>query len=100
MELLALYIAVIALLVAIPGTIDATWNVILKLRALKKGGNAESLKKISKLRLAGVRFSYPDSDHIHPASLNRYTRLRSTMVHELAHAILPWSFKKNLNDES
>jgi len=37
MELLALYIAILALLVAIPGTVDATWNVILKIRALKKG---------------------------------------------------------------
>lgn len=36
MELLALYIAILALVVAIPGTIDATWNVIVKLRSLKK----------------------------------------------------------------
>lgn len=36
MELWAFYITILAVIVAIPGTIDATWNVILKLRALKK----------------------------------------------------------------
>lgn len=41
MELLALYIAILALLVAIPGTVDATWNVILKLRALKKAARED-----------------------------------------------------------
>jgi hypothetical protein len=32
----ALLIAIIALAMALPGTIDATWNVIIKIRALKK----------------------------------------------------------------
>ncbi len=53
---LALIIAIVALAVAIPGTIDATWNVIAKIRALKKDAGVDTLllKKSKKLRLDGV----------------------------------------------
>lgn len=62
MELLALYVAIVALIVAIPGTIDATWNVIAKLRALKKDSAPQPLlpsKKSSFGVLESKKESFP-----------------------------------------
>lgn len=56
---LALLIAIVALAMAIPSAIDASWNVIIKIRALKKKSPAlptlDSLKKVIRSGLNRVQ---------------------------------------------
>ncbi len=92
MELLTLYIAILALLVAIPGTIDATWNLILKIHALKKGEDLTPFKKITKSSLDYFSLTHPDADHFRPYSLGEDDSLSNlTFVCTSCH------FKKSCN---
>jgi hypothetical protein len=74
MEMLALYIAIIALFVAVPGTIDATWNVIVKLRALKKDDSPRPTGLSKKDSLAPT----PRGSLAHLSFLSPYTFLKKT----------------------
>ena len=88
---IALIISLIALAVALPGCIADSLIVIEKIRAHR---TKRLLKKSSKSSLDYLSLSLLDSDHIHPLSLNRYARLRSTVAHEIAHTALQGALKK------
>lgn len=96
MELWAIIIALVALVVALPGTIDATWNVIAKYRALKKKDTPQNyLESKPSGSRAPLTSSGPGSHPVvKPDRVTFGGYLRSTLAHEKAHRAMSMTLKK------
>jgi len=97
---LAFLIAVIALIVALPGTIDATWNVIAKFRSLRKDDKTypnrfPNRMEPKALNRAPFTSSGPGRrEMIKPDLLRFGGHGRSTLAHEAGHMSFAPHLKK------